>query len=144
MNVEDQNPFQSPKYTSEMESEDKKKDWASDDSKVVTLAEFTNAVEAHALRGMLADHGIESRVTNEASAGLGILAGTSSSFSPSVMIREADVEAALAIKKEFLVVGKPDSAAIAEWTCGCGETVDAGFEVCWNCEAFYTDRPGAG
>ncbi len=122
---------------------EKKKEIESSESKVVTLAEFASVVEAHALRAMLADRGIESRVANETSGGLSILAGTSSSFSPSVMIREADAEAALVVKQEFLIVGAPDSAAIAEWTCGCGETVDVGFEVCWNCEGLYTDRPGA-
>ena len=107
----------------------------------MTLAAFDNSIEAHALKDMLAINGIESKVTNEAaSASLGILAGTTSSFSPSVMILETDAEAALSIKQEFLAADLAESTTIMEWTCRCGETVDAGFEVCWNCEALHADQ----
>ena len=100
MNDENQNPDQSPDCNAESNNTDS----ASNDSdfqtssKLVTLAAFDNSIEAHALKDMLALNGIESKVTNEAaSASLGILAGTTSSFSPSVMILETDAEAALSI-----------------------------------------------
>lgn len=143
MDDENQNPDQSPDCNAESNNTDS----ASNDSdfqtssKLVTLAAFDNSIEAHALKDMLALNGIESKVTNEAaSASLGILAGTTSSFSPSVMILETDAEAALSIKQEFLAADLAESTTIMEWTCRCGETVDAGFEVCWNCEALHADQ----
>lgn len=30
-----------------------------------------------------------------------------------------------------------DVDEVPAWTCKCGESVDAGFAVCWNCEAEY-------
>jgi hypothetical protein len=30
-----------------------------------------------------------------------------------------------------------DEAPIPAWTCECGEDVDAGFFVCWSCQAEY-------
>ena len=143
MNDENQNPFRPPSFNPESVNEDanKKKSDFENGSKLVTLAEFDNSLEAHALKDMLAINGIESRVTNESmSASLGFLAGTTSSFSPSVMILESDAEAALAIKQEFLAgdVGQP--MTVSEWSCGCGETVDAGFEVCWSCGSLHAEQ----
>ena len=143
MNDENQNPFRPPSFNPESVNEDanKKKSDFENGSKLVTLAEFDNSIEAHALKDMLAINGIESRVTNESmSASLGFLAGTTSSFSPSVMILESDAEAALAIKQEFLAgdVGQP--MTVSEWTCSCGETVDEGFEVCWNCGSLHAEQ----
>jgi len=143
MNDEDQNPFRPPSYDPESANTDsvRKNTDFENGSKLVTLAAFDNSIEAHALKDMLSLNGIESRVTNESmAASFGILAGTTSSFSPSVMILETDVEAAMAIKQKFLAGDYIQATAIPEWTCGCGETVDAGFEVCWNCEALYADQ----
>ena len=142
MNDENQNPFRPPSFNPESVNEDanKKKSDFENGSKLVTLAEFDNSLEAHALKDMLAINGIESRVTNESmAASLGFLAGTSSSFSPSVMILESDAEAALAIKQEFLAADVAEATTIPEWTCSCGETVDEGFEVCWNCGSLHAD-----
>ena len=89
MNDENQNTFQPPSYNPESMNADanKKNSDFENGSKLVTLAEFDNSLEAHALKDVLVTNGIESRVTNESmAASLGFLAGTSSSFSPSVMI----------------------------------------------------------
>ena len=135
MNDENQNPFRSPSYNPESKNSD-----FENGSKLVTLAAFDNSLEAHALKDMLSRNGIESRVTNESmSSSLGFLAGTTSSFSPSVMILESDAEAALAIKQEFLARDVVQPTTISEWTCSCGETVDEGFEVCWNCGSLHAD-----
>lgn len=142
MNDENQNPFRPPSYNPESMNADanKKNSDFENGSKLVTLAEFDNSIEAHALKDMLGINGIESRVTNESmSASLGFLAGTTSSFSPSVMILESDAEAALAIKQEFLARDVVQPTTISEWTCSCGETVDEGFEVCWNCGSLHAD-----
>ena len=142
MNDENQNPFRPPSYNPESMNADanKKNSDFENGSKLVTLAEFDNSIEAHALKDMLGINGIESRVTNESmSASLGFLAGTTSSFSPSVMILESDAEAALAIKQEFLARDVVQPTTISEWTCSCGEMVDEGFEVCWNCGSLHAD-----
>ena len=145
MNEEDQNPYRSPTYIPSNRADNSKPEKSEFDyGKLVTLASFSNSIQAHALKGMLAENGIESRVTNEeAAASLGIMAGTSFSFSPSVMIREEDAEAAMAVKQEFLAADFAEASGVPEWVCGCGETVDAGFEVCWSCEAAFVDRPEA-
>ena len=143
MNDENQNTFQPPSYNPESMNADanKKNSDFENGSKLVTLAEFDNSLEAHALKDVLATNGIESRVTNESmAASLGFLAGTNSSFSPSVMILEKDAEAALVIKREFLAGDFVKATTAPEWTCSCGETVDAGFEVCWNCGSLYADQ----
>jgi len=143
MNDENQNPFRPPSCNSEsakVNANNKKSDFENG-SKLVTLAAFDNSLEAHALKDMLALDGIESRVTNESmSASFGFLAGTTSSFSPSVMILEQDAEAALAIKQKFLAGDVVQPTTVPEWTCGCGETVDAGFEVCWNCGTLHAEQ----
>ena len=146
MNEEDLNPFRSPSYKASGSADKSKPEKSEFDyGKLVTLASFGNSIEAHALKDMLAENGIESRVTNEeAAASLGIMAGTSFSFSPAVMIREEDAEAGLAIKQKFLAGDFAASSGIAEWVCSCGETVDAGFEVCWNCQAAFSDQPEKG
>ena len=145
MTEEDQNPYRSPIYNAAKSAEGSKPEKSGfDECKLVVLAEFVTAIEAHSLRNMLAENKIESRVTNEeGGASFGLLAGTSSSFSPSVMIRKEDSEAALAIKQEFLAGDFAKESDVPEWTCSCGETVDAGFEVCWSCEAAFSDQPDA-
>jgi len=145
MNDQDQNPFRPPTTRADSrndQSPEKPLDF--DHGKLVTLAEFSNSIEAHAFKDLLTLNGIASRVTNEeAAASLGIMAGTTSSFSPAVMIREEDSEAGLALKQEFLAADLANTTTVEEWTCRCGETVDAGFEVCWSCQAGYEDRPEA-
>lgn len=54
-----------------------------------------------------------------------------------VVIREADAKAALLVKEQYLVSDSDDESEIPEWKCACGETVDVGFAVCWNCKAEY-------
>ena len=141
MNEEELNPYRPPAFNPSDSADNSKPEKSEfDECKLVVLAEFVTSIEAHGLRNMLADNGIESQVTNEqGGVSFGLLAGTSRSFSPSVMIREEDSEAGLAIKQEYLSADFADSSEVPEWVCRCGETVDAGFEVCWNCEASFGD-----
>jgi hypothetical protein len=103
------------------------------------LASFDNSLDAHTFKNVLEQNGIDSSVNNETTTAIfGLtIAGPSSAFSVEVVIRQSDAEAALAVKQQFMSSLPADSAPIPEWTCKCGETVDAGFEVCWNCEAAY-------
>ena len=57
------------------------------------------------------------------------------------IIDDEDLDAAIELLKPLQEKADPMSAGLSEWVCrGCGETVPAGFETCWKCEA---TRPGA-
>lgn len=89
--------------------------------------------EAHMVAGLLQSQGIGSHVQGEALfAARGEVPITPSTL-PSVWVDDdAQVEAALAIIKS-----RPTDQMGVErpWTCqGCGETVEAQFTVCWNCQ----------
>ena len=107
--------------------------------RLLTLATFTEAIDAHLFRNELALHGINSAVTNENSTAIfgATVAGQSAAFTVDVMIMETDAERGLEVKKQWNASPDEKNAnktEIPEWTCSCGETVDAGFAVCWSCE----------
>lgn len=105
--------------------------------RLVTLAQFDDSVDAHLFRNELELNGVNAAVTNESASFLGAtLAGQASIFTIDVMIMEADVEAGLEIKERWFATrngGASEDGNRNEWICSCGETVDAGFEICWNC-----------
>lgn len=104
--------------------------------KLVRLATFENAGEAHCLRIALEEQGIQATVANEgAMSNIGAtLFGPISAIFIEVMVLESDTEQALLVKNGLVMA---DEEAIPEWTCKCGETVDAGFGVCWSCSKPY-------
>lgn len=108
-----------------------------DQDKLVVLATFSNAPEAHCLRAALEANGIRSSVSNEGSTTLlgSSWFGPTSAFWVEVLVFASDVEQASSIKHKMDPQIKEES--IPEWKCSCGETVDAGFEVCWSCSALY-------
>ncbi len=105
----------------------------------MTLATFDNAIDAHMLRNELRSCGIDAAVNNEASTSVlgATIVGPSRAFWIEVLIKEADAKAALLIKEQFLAAGSNEDSEIPQWQCTCGETVDPGFAVCWNCEGEY-------
>ncbi len=107
--------------------------------KLVVLATFENAAEAHLLRIELANHGISAAVSNETSAqSVGAsLFGRISAVWIEVLVFESVAEKALQIKHDYL--SRTSDTDIPEWVCQCGETVDAGFAQCWSCMAPYSD-----
>lgn len=138
MNDESPNPYQSPKSIEAPPSFG----GAQNDDKLVVLAAFDNPIDAHTFKNVLEQNGIDASVNNETTTAIfGLtIAGPSSAFSIEVVIRKSDAEAGLAVKERFLSSLPNDSSPIPEWACKCGETVDAGFEVCWNCEAGYDEQ----
>ena len=90
----------------------------------------------------LISQGIEARVNNELSSNLlgATIAGPSSAFWIEVVVLSSDVEQALEIKNRWLNDQAIPEEAVDEWTCPCGETVDEGFSICWNCGGDYEDR----
>ena len=106
--------------------------------RVITLAQFDDSVDAHLFRNELEANGVNAAVTNESSSSLGAtLAGQASIFTIDVMIMESDSEAGLEIKKRWFASNNraevTDENEMHDWVCSCGETVDEGFEICWNC-----------
>ena len=92
--------------------------------KLVKLAEFDNAMPAHSMRILLEANGVEAHVHGDFAVEIG---GTDS---VSVVVRESD----LAIAKRVVAeVPAASEVLVPEWTCGCGETVDQGFQICWSC-----------
>lgn len=107
--------------------------------KLVVLATFDNSSEAHRLRAELEAHGIRASVSNENSANVigASLFGKIAAISVEVLVLDADLERAVEIKNNYLNDRK--ETPIPEWTCECGETVDAGFSTCWACGAEYRE-----
>lgn len=128
-----------PPNPDERPSVDSAKESHSTPDKLVLLSTFTNTHEAHLFRIELEQHGIEATVANELTTPLfgATIAGPSSAFWIEVLVLEADVEKALEIKNQFAPDGN-EEIVIPAWTCDCGETVDAGFAMCWACSADYS------
>lgn len=107
--------------------------------KLVVLATFDNPSEAHHLRAELEANGIRASVSNENSANVigASLFGRIAAISIEVLVLDADLARAMEIKNNYLNNRK--ETPIPEWTCECGETVDAGFATCWACGADYAD-----
>lgn len=108
--------------------------------KLIVLATFSNATDAHMLCNSLEANGIASRVSNECSNPIfGVtIAVDSSAFYVEVLVLASDAERALIVKNEHLA--NKNESEIPEWQCECGELVDSGFAVCWNCESEYPEH----
>ncbi len=94
------------------------------------LYEAADRIEAQRLADFLGDHGICASVLGD------YLAGAAGELPvniyPTVWIAQSgQMPRACRLLEEFLQPGGGDGAP---WTCPlCGETVEEGFEVCWNC-----------
>ena len=89
------------------------------------------------LKNALDEQNIPSRVANEMSASSIVgLGGPISAVWIEVLVRKDDADAALLVKRQFLA-RENEASDIPEWKCECGELVDAGFAVCWSCQADY-------
>ena len=114
-----------------------------DESKLVVLATFKNPHEANLLKLRLESHGINAVVANENTTALfgATLVGPSSAFWIEVLVCANDAEAALLVKDAFHSEDATKNDSINEWQCPCGETVDSGFAVCWNCGNEFSNEP---
>jgi hypothetical protein len=99
-------------------------------------------LDAHFLRDLLREDGIEAVVQDEASGQVWApsLSGTGV---PSVWVNDEDVARALTIVNQYgrrhLMNRTSSPAANPTWKCPrCGEEVEIQFTECWNCGA---DRP---
>ncbi|HZK80873.1 MAG TPA: DUF2007 domain-containing protein [Humisphaera sp.] len=103
-----------------------------------------NDMDAHFLKGLLEQEGINSVIQGEALEGAWGDMPVSARSLPGVWVDEADVAKATPIvdeyqKREDAHLKEPDTddeTAGPTWKCPkCGEEVEDQFDVCWNCGA---------
>ncbi len=108
-------------------------------SELTTIATFATAAEASPVRVTLEAYGVRAYVQGGMTTDtLWQVATTPGGVE--LQVATADVDAAMECLgwSESAESSKPVDA----WTCGsCGEGVDAGFEVCWNCGAIFGEEP---
>ena len=106
-------------------------------AKTIAAYSARNELQAALLVQVLASHGIEAQVVGGA---LASLTGYLPTTPVSVHVDEADAERAKAVIEEFEQSGRGGQAAggatgEAPWRCAnCGETIEAQFTECWNCQ----------
>ncbi|MCC7548704.1 MAG: DUF2007 domain-containing protein [Burkholderiales bacterium] len=95
------------------------------------LCRAANLPEAHILRGLLEQAGIETRVFNEhAQGGVGQLPVQESW--PELWVDEQDLVRAAALLDAF----QRSAPATGTRTCAaCAEDSPSNFQICWNCGA---------
>ncbi|PHR91477.1 MAG: hypothetical protein COA78_34040 [Blastopirellula sp.] len=124
MTEEPINPYQTP------ECQEQNLRFDDNPDRLVVLATFNNLTEASCLVSELEQNGIASRTANEQSGST--LGSLMSTIWIEVLVMKEDADRALAVK-EKANFSTSEAESIPEWTCTCGETVDAGFEQCWSC-----------
>ena len=99
---------------------------------MLKLYEAADRIEAQVLQDYLRDAGVETAILGDYLAGA---AGElPANIYPEVWILDAgDMEKARDLVREFTKGAAPREQN-GDWRClTCGETVEAGFEICWNC-----------
>jgi hypothetical protein len=96
------------------------------------LCRASSLPDAHILRGVLEQSGIEARVFNEnAQSGVGQLP-VPDAYPEIWLVNEQDLERAKAVVREFESAPRVTGSV----RCGaCGEDSPANFQLCWNCNA---------
>jgi putative signal transducing protein len=101
---------------------------ANDNAEVVSVFKAQNLTEAHFVKDLLLQEGIDATVTDEHEplAGLAIVP-------PDVMIRLEDRSQAREIVADYLR-GRKATDAAPDWTCpNCKEQNPATFAICFQC-----------
>ncbi len=93
-----------------------------------------NATEAHVVRGLFEQHGIEVRLVGEGlSSGLGEL--PAAVVEVEIHVPTGDRQLARQLIDEYEMRPSAAGSATDEWQCtSCGETNPATFGACWNCQ----------
>lgn len=97
---------------------------------MIELYQAQDRVEAQMLKDYLHHQGIETVILNDLLSGAA--GGVPANLFPTLwLLEQQQLERAKLFTKQFF--NQPLSNA-EPWYCEvCGERVDAGFEVCWNC-----------
>jgi hypothetical protein len=105
-----------------------------------------DAMDAHFLKGLLAEQDIESVIEGEELEEVWGAVPLSETNKPSVWVNEVDVARAKPIIDEYerrkvVRAGGEESAERLTWKCPrCGEQIEEQFTSCWHCN---TSRPTA-
>ena len=101
---------------------------------VVDVYTAANGPQAHFLKGLLADAGIDARVVGDALLAAGYIEVTP----PHLWVRADQAEAARGMLRTWDSRSHeppPDDRSPPIWICPtCGAEVDADFELCWQCQ----------
>jgi hypothetical protein len=98
-------------------------------------------VDAHLVKGILAQNGIEAVVQAEGLSGILGTVQSSAEASPSLWVSDEDETRAAAALVSVRDGAAPEAAGATPWKCpNCGEEIEPQFTECWNCGA---TRPGA-
>ena len=137
MNESNENPYRPPSGSDSADrSSEHEPERKGMTGKLIVLSTFDNSVDAHFFKNELENNGIQAAVNNESTTATfgATIAGASSAFWIEVVIMESDAERGLKIKNQWNSDSVDENTEeIPEWSCKCGETVDEGFAVCWNC-----------
>ncbi|MCG7975920.1 MAG: DUF2007 domain-containing protein [Candidatus Thiodiazotropha taylori] len=97
---------------------------------MIELFQAQDRIEAQMLKDYLQDQGIETVILNDHLSGaLGEL--PANIFPTLWLLEDQDLSKARKLKQQFLNLYAPKAAA---WRCpACGEQIDGGYEICWNC-----------
>jgi len=103
-----------------------------EEHELVRLLVLDSEAQANFLKGFLADHGVEAKISGLEHSALGTdLEGPDPI---ELFVTPSDFENAKSLVEELVDDGEDEVPA---WTCKCGEQVDEGFFVCWSCGAEY-------
>jgi hypothetical protein len=91
--------------------------------KLSKVAEYPSSLEAHSVRILLEANGISAIVVGDAISETGLEPVL-------VFVHQENLDLAQTVIREVPAAAE---ILIPEWRCVCGETVDAGFNVCWSC-----------
>lgn len=99
------------------------------------IAVFNSEVVALDAQAYLLDHSIEARLGGMEGSALGVSLEGGDLIKISVPIDK--IEEAVRLLEE-LTASESEESVVPAWTCHqCGEEVDEGFAICWNCGAEY-------
>jgi hypothetical protein len=101
---------------------------------IVEVYSAANVTEAHFLRDLLTEQGIEAQVVGESLPSL----PPGQESAPRLWVHRRDEQRAQAMLEEYerrQQAPHPDAEPRNAWKCPtCGELVEADFELCWNCQ----------
>ena len=135
--TEELNPYQSPRSAS------LGPEYRNRHDRLTVVASFETSFEAQVFCDELSFNGIDAKIVKEyvgfgaSVGGIAFPGGVAFPYPVNVLVRESRKRKAIVIKELWLNSKSDSNEEIPAWTCQCGEKVDAGFAVCWNCEARY-------
>lgn len=104
-----------------------------DDSNFVKLVVYDSESQAILAKAVLEENDIHVNVSGLEPNALGIALDGEDAIE--LFVLEADLERARGLVADLEIQEEGDP--IPAWTCKCGEDVDEGFFVCWNCGTEY-------